>query len=253
MRTIVLLALLCGVAFGQGLADKYEVEQREHRSELGVIKYCRKVIGCATATRPACVVLLFHGAGERGDNNESQLQWGAKEMIEYCESKGIDALLLAPQCLSGMMWVDTPWSLPEHSMPAESQMMKLAMEMLEAELSQPGIDKDRVYVTGLSMGGFATWDAISRYPEKFAAAMPVCGGVDVAQVAKFKDLPLLIYHGDSDTTVLTKRSRDAATALKAAGSTSFKYVEVPNCGHGSWGAAYGTPDNWAWLFSQKIK
>lgn len=238
----------------ENLAVRYHMEQLTFRQDGKSLGYCRRQFGdWSDPKKKAAVVLLFHGAGERGDNNWSQLVWGAKEITAYCEKTGIKALFLAPQCPAEKQWVDTPWDLTEHTMPAESESMKLAMAMLDSELARPGIDLDRVYVTGISMGGYGTWDAISRRPEKFAAAFPVCGGVDVAQVGKFRHMPILIYHGDSDTTVPTVRSRNAAAALKAAGAENFRYVEVPNTGHDSWHAAYGNEANIAWLFAQKRK
>ena len=100
------------------------------------------------------------------------------------------------------------------------------------------------------MGGYGTWDAISRYPEKFAAAFPVCGGADLAMAPKVKNIPILTYHGDSDTVVLTKRTQEMVAAVKKAGG-NITYVEVPNCGHNSWSPAFGEEKNWKWLFEQK--
>jgi len=113
------------------------------------------------------------------------------------------------------------------------------------------IDPKRLYVTGLSMGGFGTWDLISRLPKKFAAAVPICGGADEAQAAAIAKVPVWVFHGGNDDVVKTVRSRNIVAALKAAGGAP-KYTEYPGVGHGSWDQAYGEAELFPWLFSQKL-
>ena len=199
----------------------------------------------------ASLFLFFHGAGERGSDNEKQLIIGAREVTEWCRKNKQKVLLIFPQCPEGKQWVDTPWGAPEHKIGAESESMKLAMALLDEQLKDQDIDSDRVYVAGISMGGFGTWDAISRYPEKFAAAFPVCGGADCAMAERIKDIPILTYHGSADTVVLPNRSRDITAAVRNAGGTKITYIELSGVHHGSWGPAFAEEKNWAWLFSQK--
>jgi predicted peptidase len=228
---------------------KYGMEQCVYTSADGKkLNYCRRQFG--TAGKDSAVVLFLHGAGERGDNNYSQLVHGAREMSEFCVKNNLNVLALFPQCPKEHQWVNTPWNQPEHTMPEESEDMRLAQAMLDMEIERTGADRKRIYVMGISMGGYGTWDSISRYPEKFAAAFPVCGGVDVKQVENFKKVPLLIYHGEVDSVVMPKRSRDAAAALEAAGCTTFRYVEVPGRDHDSWVPAFAEEANWKWLFEQ---
>ncbi len=236
------------------LAETYKMEKTTFTDkDGGSINYCRREIGDWKQPQKAAVLLFFHGAGERGADNEKQLVHGAREITAYCEKNNVKALLLFPQCPNGKQWVDTPWGNPEHKLPPESASMKLAAGMLAKEMANPNVDAKRLYVVGLSMGGFGTWDFASRYPDKVAAAMPVCGGADVEMASKLKDIPILVYHGEKDTTVLTKRSRDIVAAIKAAGGDKITYVEVPNGGHGSWGPAFKETKNWDWLFSQVKK
>ena len=228
---------------------KYGMEQCVYTSADGKkLNYCRRQFG--NAGKDSAVVLFLHGAGERGDNNYSQLVHGAREMSEFCVKNNLNVLALFPQCPKEHQWVNTPWNQPEHTMPEESEDLRLAQAMLDMEIERTGADRNRIYVMGISMGGFGTWDSISRYPEKFAAAFPVCGGVDVKQVENFKKVPLLIYHGEVDSVVMPKRSRDAAAALEAAGCTTFRYVEVPGRDHDSWVPAFAEEANWKWLFEQ---
>lgn len=253
MKNLSVITAFCaaGLLTADSLAVKYNMEQMQYKTSDGkVLNYCRREMNWDQPGK-AAVLLFLHGAGERGADNEKQLFHGAREITEWCSKNKMKVLLIFPQCPAGKQWVDTPWNALSHTLPAESESMKLAMGMLNKELERSDVDLQRVYIAGISMGGFGTWDALSRYPEKFAAAFPVCGGADLAMAERVKDIPILTYHGDSDTVVLTKRTREMFAAVKAAGGTMIRYVEVPDCGHNSWTPAFSVEDNWKWLFSQK--
>ncbi|HOT89591.1 MAG TPA: prolyl oligopeptidase family serine peptidase, partial [Bacteroidales bacterium] len=113
------------------------------------------------------------------------------------------------------------------------------------------IGPKRIYITGISMGGFGTWDAISRWPKKFAAAVPVCGGADTSKADIIKDIPIWAFHGEKDQVVLTSRSRNMIQALKKAGGNP-KYTEYPELGHNIWGNVYTNQELFIWLFSQTL-
>ena len=198
------------------------------------------------------LVILFHGAGERGNNNRSQLVHGATDLLNYMSEKGIEAYFVAGQCPTGKQWVDTPWGNTSHTMPAEpSETMALAMELIDKVRHEPTVDMNQVLVTGISMGGYGTWDIVQRRPEWFAAAMPCCGGGDTNLAVRIKDVPIWTFHGGADNVVPTSRSRDMTAALKAVGG-NIRYREYPKVGHGCWGQTYA---NWdevlAWFFSQR--
>lgn len=200
------------------------------------------------------LVFLMHGAGERGTNNVSQLLWGAAEVLDYAVTSGNDCYFVAGQVPGNQRWVEVDWGeKTPHKMPAEpSETMALQIEFAEKILEELPVDRDRVYATGISMGGYGTWDFISRKPEWFAAAMPVCGGADTRQAWKLTNIAIWMHHGDKDTTVPFVRSRLMADALWRAGSDA-KYTEYPGVAHGSWGPAYNNKANIAWLFAQKRK
>ncbi|MBR2373692.1 MAG: prolyl oligopeptidase family serine peptidase [Lentisphaeria bacterium] len=234
------------------LAGKYGMEQCVYKSSNGkLLKCCRREMNYDKSGK-AAVLLFLHGAGERGDDNTSQLVHGAAEIIAWCEKNREKVLLLFPQCPEGMQWVDTPWGDLSHSLPPESESMALAMAALEYEMTvgEDETDAGRIYIAGISMGGYGTWDALSRHPERFAAAFPVCGGGDTAQAEKMKDIPILTYHGALDTVVPPERSRTMVDAVRKAGGR-ITYVELPDCNHGSWFAAFAEDNNWKWLFEQK--
>ncbi len=199
------------------------------------------------------LVLFFHGAGERGDDNEKQLVHGVGPLLKYTYDNELELFLIAPQCPKGKRWCEVDWGLDEHTIPEQmSDPMTLTTGLLDDALATLPVDKNRVYVTGLSMGGFGTWDLISRRPETFAAAIPVCGGADLAMAPKLVGLPIWAFHGDKDTVVKTHRSRDMISAITKAGGSPH-YTECENVGHGSWGPAYNDTKALGWFFAQTLQ
>jgi lysophospholipase L1-like esterase len=128
--------------------------------------------------------------------------------------------------------------------------MRLALGALEAIAKEFSVDPNRLYITGLSMGGYGTWDAITRTPQKWAAAVPICGGGDASRIASAKNVPVWAFHGINDQAVPVERTRELIATLKAAGSTPL-YSEYPYVAHDSWTFAYGEPELLPWLFAQR--
>jgi len=199
------------------------------------------------------LVMFYHGAGERGDDNKSQWKNGV-EVFQAPENRAkFPCFVIAPQCPKDKQWVNVPWGDDSEVQPAEpGEELKLSLEILESVRKEFPIDPSRLYVMGLSMGGYATWDVISRYPDLFAAAVPICGGGDEKTAAKIKDLPVWAFHGGADNVVKTIRTRNMIAAIKDAGGNP-KYTEYPGVGHGSWGPAFRDPELLPWLFEQKRK
>lgn len=197
------------------------------------------------------LVLFFHGAGERGNDNKKQLRHGAKDILAYSKKTDAPVIIIAPQCPAGAQWVNTPWGNLHHNMPAEpSNSMRLTIELIRESIRTMPVDRSRIYVTGLSMGGYGTWDIIQRHPDMFAAAIPICGGGDTAFAPNLTALPIWVFHGDKDKDVKTSRSRDMVESIKKAGGIP-KYTEYKNVGHNSWSRTYANDDVMKWLFSQK--
>jgi predicted peptidase len=148
-------------------------------------------------------------------------------------------------------WANMDWSAKTGSAAkSPSTPMRLALETLAGLKKEFSVDENRLYLTGLSMGGYGTWDLIARHPKMFAAAVPVCGGADEATAPVIKDIPIWCFHGGADPVVPTDRSRNMIKALQAAGGEP-KYTEYPGVGHNSWDKAYSEPELPKWLFSQK--
>jgi predicted peptidase len=197
------------------------------------------------------LVIFFHGAGERGSDNAKQLVHGVRDILRYAARTDNPTIIIAPQCPRGSQWVDTPWSDPAHSMPEKPSLpMRLAIELLEKTIREKPVDAKRVYVSGLSMGGFGTWDLMQRRPMLFAAAIPVCGGGDPHYARSLAAMPIWVFHGSKDTVVKPMRSRDMIAALKQAGGEP-RYTEYKGVGHNAWTETYSNEKVLKWMFEQK--
>jgi len=202
------------------------------------------------------LLVFFHGAGGRGNDNKGQLVDAGG--IGAFEKAGLrtkrNSHLFAGQVPKGERWVDVHWGLLGHKMPKISNSMRMAFEALDAYVADKKnqVDPNRIYAMGLSMGGYGTWDAIQRRPDFFAAAVPICGGGDKNFGKKLKSLPIWAWHGDKDRVIKPSRSRDMIDAIKKAGGNP-KYSEIKGRGHNSWTDAWNSKEMWDWLYSQKRK
>lgn len=196
------------------------------------------------------LVIFLHGSGERGADNAAQMTNG---VFAFCESENRanhPCFLLVPQCPADDRWGGSSRDWPRLTSPEPTEPMRLLNELVEKMLREnPAIDPARVYLTGLSMGGFGTFDFMTRRPELFAAGLPVCGGGDPAMAARIKDIPLWVWHGKLDEAVPPHNSREMVEALKKAGS-SVRYTEYSTYGHNIWDVVYYNPEVMKWLFAQ---
>jgi predicted peptidase len=201
------------------------------------------------------LVVFLHGSGERGHDNEAQLKWGVSEfahprlMIQY------PAIVVAPQCPDDMRWsnLDEDTITGRLSLrPSPSKTMRQVIELIHQLIQDYPIDTNRIYITGLSMGGYGTYDAIMRYPNLFAAAVPVCGAGDPSRAASIAHIPMWIFHGADDISVSPKYSLDMFAALMKAGARPG-FTQYPEVGHFSWLGVYSDPLVIAWLFRQRKK
>jgi len=199
------------------------------------------------------LVVFLHGIGERGTDNQRQLKNGVEAFVKDSTRKKHPCFLVVPQCPPDKLWCEvtpagTRRNLPLAQSPTEPT--AIVLELIDALCREYGIDADRIYLTGVSQGGYGTWDLIARKPALFAAAMPVCGGGDPAQAEKLTKLPIWAFHGDADRLVPVERSRDMIAALKQAGGEP-KYTEYEGVGHASWTPTYRNDEVLDWLFEQK--
>jgi predicted peptidase len=207
------------------------------------------------ATKKYPLVIFLHGASSSGTDNHRQLTgsgfWGTSLWLSEEVQREHPSFVLAPQAnpARGEAWVRR-WHKPEGDSMANPEPLELVMELVDRLVKELPIDPARLYVTGLSMGGFGTWSAITRYPHKFAAAVPVCGGGDPSALAHSQtQTAVWAFHGAGDLLVSPQRSREMVEAFRNAG-VEAKYTEYPDLDHNSWERAYQEPDLVRWLFSQ---
>lgn len=203
------------------------------------------------------LVVFFHGAGERG--NDNQRQFKRFNPIPFWLNH--PCYIVAPQCPTPdsskgndhSVWVDTHFGgLSHHMRESPTWPMQLSIDLVKQIIANRNIDPSRVYVTGLSMGGYATWEILQREGELFAAAIPVCGGGDENYVNEFLSTSLWVFHGAEDRTVPVERSRNMVDAVRESGGKP-KYTEYPGVDHDSWTSTYQNQEVWEWLFKQKKK
>lgn len=177
------------------------------------------------------LMLFLHGAGERGDNLDLVKKHGPPKLV--AEGKQFPFIVVSPQCPNGRWWE-----------PVELK------ALLDEIVEKYKVDKDRIYVTGLSMGGFGTWSLAVYQPNRFAAIVPICGGGEpiIAKVLAYP--PTWVFHGAKDPVVPLERSEKMVEALKKNGGT-VKFTVYPNAGHDSWTEAYNDPQLYEWLLQQK--
>jgi predicted peptidase len=184
------------------------------------------------------VILFLHGSGESGTDGEKPVKQGIGNAIKKQE-KTFPFITLFPQSA-------------KRSWKADGEDAQRALAMLAEVQKEYKTNPKRVYLTGLSMGGYGTWSLAAAYPEKWAAIVPICGGGDPKTAEKMKSIPCWCFHGDADPGVKVERSRDMMAALKKAGGEP-KYTEYPGVGHNCWDKAYATPELYEWLLKQELK
>ncbi len=178
------------------------------------------------------LLVFLHGAGERGDDLDKVRQWGPPKRV--ATDHDFPFVVLSPQCPAGIYWnIDH------------------VNQLIDKVIAENQIDTNQVYVTGLSMGGFGTWSLVAAHPEKFAAAIPICGGGDPANAQALSQTPIWAFHGDQDNTVPVKRTTDMVDAIKEIDGKNIKLTLYPGVHHNSWSATYANPEIYKWLLSNK--
>lgn len=186
------------------------------------------------------LILFLHGSGEAGTDGEKQVKVGLGPAIKKMESFPFIAVFPQSPEPGAKGWL------------ADRKGAKAAMSILAEVEKTYKVDSKRIYLTGLSMGGYGTWSLAAAYPDRWAAIVPICGGGNLADAEKIKAIPCWCFHGDADPAVKVQRSREMMEALKKAGAMP-KYTEFEKVGHDSWVPAYATAELYEWLSKQKAK
>lgn len=229
------LGLLLSWAPPRGIAeDGADSRQRAARMQAQVSVEMRYLIYLPSnhENQEAWPLLLFlHGAGERGDNLELVKKHGPPKLI--AGGKEFPFVVVSPQCPADQWW--EPVSLTA---------------LLDEVVARHRIDKQRVYVTGLSMGGFGTWALAAHTPDRFAAIAPICGGGEPFMARRIRQIPAWVFHGAKDEVVALDRSERMVEALQRAGG-NVQLTVYPDAGHDSWTETYNNPQFYEWLLAQQ--
>lgn len=253
----MLLPAMTAVSADTVAPDMTELfEGKQFTAENGyVLNYSIYVPADYDAAKKYPVVLFMHGAGERGNDLKTHLTQGIIEPFKNTESPIYGCIVVAPQCPADKKWVNVAkWTDCIYSTDAiaETEEIKAVLELVGSLKDTYSTDTNRYYCTGLSMGGYATWDMNVRHPEIFAAAMPLCGGADMSKAAAVKEIPIWTFHGLQDTTVPPTGTKTMVNRIQAAGGTKITYTTFENAAHDIWATVYGREDVWEWLLSQDL-
>lgn len=259
MRTIslVLLFILNGwLSFGQ---DLQEFLRREMVNNGDTLRYRILEPVNKKPGKKYPLIVFLHGSGERGNDNEKQLTHGGKLFVDSANRAAHPAYIIFPQCPGGQSWArfaregdrsDSLGGLVFKSELPPTRPLEMVSMLLDSIVASGSVRKNQVYIGGLSLGGFGTFEMLWRKPNFFAAAFPICGGGDPLKTKEYKKLPMWIFHGDMDEAVRVGNSRLMAGTLKAKGSP-VKYSEYPGVNHNSWDNAFAEPSLLDWIFKQK--
>ncbi len=250
---LMALALLLAQARTQALGVD-DFQARTFRDAKGkTLNYRLFVPKNYNAKEKYPLILFLHGSGERGSDNQKQVGYfGASVFGDDFTQALHPCFLVAPQCPDGDSWAAIRGTKEDGEAAKQpTEPLRLTLALLESLQKEFSIDANRLYLTGLSMGGYGTWDALSRRPGLFAAAVPICGGGDPATAKKFANTPLWGFHGGADPVVPSARSHHMMIALREAGGEPL-FTEYPGVGHNSWEKAYREPELAEWLFRKRL-
>jgi len=232
--------------------EKTNFSPQFYTNGKGDTLYYRQLNPDANPKRHYPLLIFLHGSGERGADNISQLKWGVMNFATEQNLLKYPAVIIAPQCPANAGW--TPPGTSRNSItaplaPTPTKPMELLLALIKKMKADGQIDTSRIYITGLSMGGFGTFDAIEREPGLFAAAVPVCGGGDPAKAGAISKIPIWMFTGAEDPAVNPEFSLNMLEALWKAGARPG-FTMLPEVGHFAWLGAYTDPLMIEWLFRQ---
>ncbi len=181
------------------------------------------------------LILFLHGAGERGDDLELVKKHGPPKMVD--QDPDFPFIVISPQCPKDSWW---------------TQELNELTALLDEIESKYNVDKTRIYLTGLSMGGFGSWALAIKQPDRFAAVVPICGGGEKFLAGRLKNVPIWAFHGAKDKAVPVQKSKEMVQAVNNAGGKA-KLTIYPEAEHDSWTQTYDNPELYDWLLNHSLE
>ena len=279
--TILLILFTGQLIFAQEIELMNKFESYSHTMDTTTIPY-RLFTPENLGAEKVPLVIALHGAGERGNDNQKHIEFHrlATVWVDSLNQLENPCFVVAPQCPKEQKWVDVNWgsnTYDFHSTPISNELATVS-DLIDSLIAQNPIDENRIYVTGLSMGGFGSWYLLMNNPNRFAAAIIFSGAADPEMACDIKDVPIWNFHGDIDTAVPIEGSRNMIEAIANCGedvllisdpnnnsffdsefkvkrvlSSTHIYTEYKNQGHVIWAESY---NNWhvrEWMFSKRLK
>ena len=179
------------------------------------------------------LILFLHGAGERGSDLKKVKVHGPPKIVE--KQRDFPFIVVSPQCPEEDWWTDK---------------VEVLINLLDDIVAEYNVDTERIYLTGLSMGGYGSWALAAEYPKRFAAVAPICGGGNRIMTFRLKDVPVWAFHGAQDSVVPLKQSEEMVKAIKARGGDA-KLTVYPNAGHDSWTETYKNKELYEWFLTHR--
>jgi predicted peptidase len=234
MKSLHLLAVACLLStaslHAEDPAAGKQVEQ-SFKSTGGITVPFLLSLPVTDAAKPP-LMLFLHGRGESDGPLSIVAKWGPPRMAARGDK--LPYILVSPQCPRA-----SNWSAPEQQ--------AALVELVDHIAKTYHADTRRLYLTGLSMGGYGSWRLAADHPEKFAAVAPICGAGNPVDGEKLTNVPIWAWHGTEDAAVPFQRSVEMVEAIKKAGGTKIRFTTLEHIGHNSWSAAYATPELFDWF------
>lgn len=247
-RLALVLASVSVLLNAQPEAARFEIDFFEHRG----LKIPYRLLKPQGASKKSAypLVLCLHGAGERGNDGGDLILKHVPMEFAKRQNK-YPCYVLAPQCPKEMKWSPYQKELGYYRLSdTASIIQELLVELVKFIAAREAVDSARIYVVGISMGGFGTWELVMRNSSMFAAAVPICGGGDATKAHLLARLPIWVFHGSDDQVIKVEWSRAMVDSLRARGGRA-RYTEFAFVGHNAWSPAFATEELYEWLFSQK--
>jgi len=254
MKKIIFLLLCVCFSISNSSAQSNRFSFEKFIGKDGAALNYRLLSPDYNTTRKFPLIVFLHGSGERGSDNKSQLKWGVLNLATDEALSLHPAFVIAPQCPKNEQWANYKENKKTREFNMDSvpsRTMTVLIDLINHFVKTHAIDRNRIYITGLSMGGYGTYDAIERYPNLFAAAVPVCGAGDSSNAESIAHISMWIFHGAEDPAVNSLYSLDMLNALVKAGAHPG-FTQYPEVGHFSWLEAYSDKQMMNWLFRQHL-